>query len=63
MLIGKEGKFLSADAINFVYAVLATIAAVIMFIPRYTYCIEDTYAGNDSFLIKLLRLFLPSVSI
>ncbi|QZA32817.1 sulfite exporter TauE/SafE family protein [Hydrogenibacillus sp. N12] len=28
------GKFLSGDAINFVYAVLATIAAVMMFVPK-----------------------------
>ncbi|GEN34849.1 sulfite exporter TauE/SafE family protein [Aneurinibacillus danicus] len=31
---GYGGKFLSADAINFVYAILATIAAVMMFGPK-----------------------------
>lgn len=31
---GYGGKFLSGDMINFVYAVLATIAAVMMFVPK-----------------------------
>lgn len=31
---GYGGKFLSADSINLVYAILATIAAVMMFIPN-----------------------------
>jgi uncharacterized membrane protein YfcA len=31
---GYGGKFLAADTINFVYAVLATIAAIMMFVPK-----------------------------
>lgn len=31
---GYGGKFLSGETINFVYAILATIAAVMMFIPK-----------------------------
>lgn len=31
---GYGGKFLSGDMINFVYAILATIAAVMMFVPK-----------------------------
>lgn len=31
---GFGGKFLSGDTINFVYAILATIAAIMMFVPN-----------------------------
>lgn len=31
---GYGGKFLSGETINFVYAVLATIAAIMMFVPK-----------------------------
>ncbi|MFC8683697.1 sulfite exporter TauE/SafE family protein [Brevibacillus porteri] len=31
---GYGGKFLSADAVNIVYAILATIAVILMFLPK-----------------------------
>ncbi|WP_429841291.1 sulfite exporter TauE/SafE family protein [Brevibacillus sp. FIR094] len=34
LLGGYGGKYLSADAINFVYAILATIAVILMFLPK-----------------------------
>ncbi|MGG4457732.1 sulfite exporter TauE/SafE family protein [Brevibacillus porteri] len=34
LLGGYGGKFLSADAINIVYAILATIAVILMFLPK-----------------------------
>ncbi|MFG0233920.1 sulfite exporter TauE/SafE family protein [Brevibacillus brevis] len=34
LLGGYGGKFLSADAVNFVYAILATIAVILMFLPK-----------------------------
>ncbi|MGF9910125.1 sulfite exporter TauE/SafE family protein [Brevibacillus porteri] len=34
LLGGYGGKFLSADVVNFVYAILATIAVILMLLPR-----------------------------